>query len=71
MHVSAISASSLNTIFSNRFNNPSVEGCGDKNLHCSKKDLSKLNEAKLFEAINEWKSFCHRQIVDGKLDVIA
>ena len=28
----------------------------------------KLN---LYNSINEWKEFCHKQILDGKLDVIA
>ena len=25
----------------------------------------------LYDAINEWKYFCHKQIANGKLDVIA
>lgn len=25
----------------------------------------------VFDSINQWKAFCHRQILGGKLDVIA
>lgn len=32
----------------------------------------KENEtAKIFDSINEWKIFCHKQIANGKLDIIA
>lgn len=27
--------------------------------------------AKIFNSINEWKGFCHKQIENGKLDIIA
>ena len=26
---------------------------------------------RIFDSINEWKGFCHRQISKGKLDIIA
>ena len=29
----------------------------------------KLNE--IYDSINEWKNFCHEQILGGKLDIIA
>ena len=33
-----------------------------------KVSIEKLN---LYNSINEWKEFCHKQILNGKLDVIA
>ena len=36
------------------------------NLNEPEKDLNKV-----YQAINEWKTFCHAQIAKGKLDVIA
>ena len=72
MQVSAITTGSQNTIFNTRINTKGVENYAESNLlFDSNKSLSKLNEAKLFDNINEWKSFCQRQITDGKLDVIA
>lgn len=29
------------------------------------------NEGEDFNSINEWKAFCHKQIANGKLDIIA
>ena len=37
----------------------------------SKKNQADAEEQKMFEAINEWKYFCHQQILNGNLDVIA
>ena len=36
-----------------------------------KKTNSNSDMTKVFDSINEWKGFCHKQIVGGKLDVIA
>lgn len=33
------------------------------------KQDKKLNE--IYDSINEWKYFCHEQILGGKLDIIA
>lgn len=29
------------------------------------------NDAEVYNSINEWKSFCHKQIAGGKLNIIA
>ena len=29
------------------------------------------NLAEIYKSINEWKEFCHQQILAGKLDIIA
>lgn len=33
--------------------------------------LPNKDENNVFDSINQWKAFCHRQILGGKLDVIA
>lgn len=33
--------------------------------------LPDKNKNNVFDSINQWKAFCHRQILGGKLDVIA
>ena len=72
MQVSAITTSSQNIILNTRINTKGVENYAESSLAFdSNKSLSRLNEAKLFDNINEWKSFCQRQITDGKLDIIA
>lgn len=35
------------------------------------KKNSSIEKLGLYESINEWKEFCHKQILNGKLDVIA
>lgn len=76
MLVSAISENFYNA--SNVFN---------KNINACKKDtfgetsFNSLNpyykksfnsdRTRLYYSINEWKNFCHKQILSGKLDVIA
>jgi len=32
---------------------------------------SSSDMTRIFNSINEWKGFCHKQIQNGKLDVIA
>ena len=32
---------------------------------------NKSDMAKVYANINEWKDFCHEQILNGKLDIIA
>ena len=55
------------------FNSPIQKKSYDANNETSfnlttnnKKDLTKI-----YKNINEWKDFCHQQILDGKLDIIA
>ena len=33
--------------------------------------LPKNRNENVFDSINQWKAFCHRQILGGKLDIIA
>lgn len=33
--------------------------------------LPNKNNKNVFDSINQWKAFCHRQILGGKLDIIA
>lgn len=35
-----------------------------------KKNKKKLELQKVFENINEWKYFCHKQIEKGNLDIV-
>jgi hypothetical protein len=37
----------------------------------SQKGLGKAERLSLYESINEWKDFCHKQIMNGKLDVVV
>lgn len=77
MHVSAISANHCNMVASkhpivdkkeNIKNNSNAE-----TLHTSivTKVNKELNLDKVYLQMNEWKLFCHRQIMDGKLNIIA
>lgn len=36
----------------------------------SKKNNNTKDLSKIYESINEWKLFCHKQIAKGKLDII-
>ena len=33
--------------------------------------INASEELRLYNSINEWKDFCHMQIMNGKLDIIA
>lgn len=43
---------------------------GDSNVDNSTVKQPDSN-AETLKSINEWKAFCHRQILGGKLDIIA
>ena len=80
MLVSAISLKQNNSyIFSNNnknyFNN-NKDNAGDTVFNSlapiiNKKENSQKNLPQVFENINEWKNFCHSQIVGNKLDTVV
>ena len=41
------------------------------NSYALSKKGSSIEKLSLYDSINEWKDFCHKQILSGKLDVIA
>ena len=59
----------------NTKNNPvSTEKNADtvfNSLPNSSKKTTSIEKKRLYDSINEWKDFCHKQILNGKLDVIA
>lgn len=74
MLVSAISSSSLNTVFNTRINtrggdNYTETGLEYLNLYPTKNVAE--NKDNLFESINEWKYFCHAQIEKGNFDIVV
>ena len=74
MQVSAISANSCQTVFNTKINSRGGDSYIDTYLtylNSNPKNNSIDNQAKVFESINEWKNFCHSQIEQGKLDIIA
>ena len=65
MLVSAVSSNSLKTVFNTRIKtneNVIINETPDKTLE---------EKSSIFDSINEWKTFCHEQILQGKLDIIA
>lgn len=74
----------VSAISNNRFlaanNCPSDNGkdiCKDSNADTTFNSLSQGNKTSekdliaIYDAINRWKIFCHRQIEAGKFDIIA
>ncbi len=59
----------------NTKNNPvSTEENADtvfNSLPNSSKKATGVEKKRLYDSINEWKFFCHKQILNGKFDVIA
>ena len=72
MLVSAISANN-NTFFNTRVNSRGGEAYTETALSFlnSNSQSTSNKQSKLFDSINEWKNFCHKQIEQGKFDVIA
>lgn len=71
MLVSAVSASSFQTVF-----NTGIKGLKEQSDAASKglsdtPDNTQKDSPSIFDSINEWKYFCHEQILQGKLDIIA
>lgn len=76
MLVSAISANNPKVIINNNLplnNSRSGENVSDTSFSflSTKKSNQDNSITKTFGVINEWKAFCHEQILNGKLDVIA
>ena len=79
MLVSAITENCYQTLKSTGFPNKSVnknkkEGITDtafNSLSSQSKHAVNDDKARIYGSINEWKDFCHKQIMNGKLDVIA
>ena len=79
MQVSAINSQidngyymSNNYMYSSRLKEPA----GDTSFnsltpYSAKKSSSAERMPIVFDSVNQWKNFCHRRIVGGKLDVIA
>lgn len=76
MKVSAISVATIQASVSNK----SYKSKNDKNsvdvsfteivTHSGKS--SKSNDiSKIYDVINEWKDFCHKQIMSGKIDIVV
>ena len=58
------------------YNSKSNEQIGDTSFnsltpYASKKTVSSDKLPQLFDNINEWKNFCHQQILGKKLNTIA
>lgn len=78
MLVSAISTNNNNgyNVSSNMpfYNSRSNETIGDtafNSLTPNKKIVSQDKTPQVFDNINEWQNFCHKQILGEKLNVIA
>ena len=82
MQVSAISVQNNNGfmmsnsigLYNNRFNEQQVADTSFNSLNPyinSKKNSSVENGPMVFDSINQWKNFCHRQILGEKLNIIA
>lgn len=77
MLVSALSAVSSNSLRSQNPNYGSMSvnriekiSIGDYKVNALQ--VMPENRSKnVFDSINQWKAFCHRQILGGKLDIIA
>ncbi len=50
-----------------------VDNAGDMvfNSTPNKTKKASIEQLSLYNSINEWKDFCHKQIINGNLDVIA
>ena len=71
MLVSAVTANSIQTVFSTGIKNQDI---GIKKTLNSLQEIPETTEKdkiSIFDSINEWKYFCHKQILEGKLDIIA
>lgn len=72
MQVSAILSNYCQTVSNAGVNSKGSDYYSEtafNSLNSRKNTNDKQN--KMFDAINEWKNFCHSQIEKGKFDVIA
>lgn len=71
MLVSAISANN-NTVFNTRVNSRGGDSYTETALSfLNSNSQAASKQSKIFDSINEWKNFCHKQIEQGKFDVIV
>lgn len=70
MLVSAISANRTMTALNAGYNHINSRG-GDNSGETTSNVNAPKDLSKVYSSINEWKRFCHSQIANGKLDVIA
>lgn len=76
MLVSAISTNHYSKVWDyNIKENNDSDTAGDTTFNSltpySRKTNTEKGKKQVFDSINEWKNFCHSQILKGKLDVIA
>ena len=73
MLVSAVSASSFKTVFNTRIKNNDNKNIADTAsvVLNNTPENTNTDSVNIFDPINEWKNFCHKQILQGKLDIIA
>ena len=76
MLISAISANGYNIAIHENPNKTQSDKKTDKKADTAFNSLtsntnSEKNLAEIYKSINEWKDFCHQQILDGKLYIIA
>lgn len=74
MLVSAISANNYQTSVNTNVNTKGNDNYVDKAFNSSPISSKKNTiekDCKVFDEINKWKHFCHQQISEGNLDVIA
>ena len=78
MLVSAISANGYNIAIHKNPNKTQSDKKADKKTDTAFNSLSSQSKhavnddkARIYGSINEWKDFCHKQIINGNLDVIA
>lgn len=71
MLVSAVSANNIQTVFSTRIKNQ--DSAMKEAFKVVSETPENVTEEKnsIFDSINEWKYFCHEQILKGKMDIIA
>ena len=71
MLVSAISSNPVQIV---RANNSETTTKGneanDTAFNSLNSYIKRFETAKMYDSINEWKDFCHKQILNGNLDVI-
>ena len=78
MLISAISANRLAFNYKvmpcNKVSSKGNDNTADKSFNSLQPSNKTTPDKKLYdiyESINEWKTFCHEQILNGKLDIIA
>lgn len=71
MLVSAISANSTIKTLNTKGGDNNGDAAFSSLTSYAKRSNLENEMTGLYDSINEWKSFCHKQILSGKLDIIA